>query len=668
MNEEYPKYNEYADSKKGDDVMKKLISLLLVMLLLYCTAIAEETAGGQELSVPDQLTVGNTTAMRGEFFTPMFGNSTSDLDVRDLLHGYNLVMWDGENGLFKEDPSVVRGIVVTENEVGDHSYTLLLADDLKYSDGTKISAWDYAFSYLFSISHEVAEIGGTPRRMDQFLGYDAYASGQNKALEGIRVIADDTLVITISHDYLPFFYEIGLLSCNPYPISVIAPGVTVRDDGNGVYLANTDETIEEPVYTAELLKRTVLDPETGYLSHPSIVSGPYTLISWDGRTAEFAINPYYKGNADGEKPSIPTLIYTLSQNETQIEDLLSGKFDLLNKTTRQDVIQSGLTQVASEQNIDMRNYPRCGLSYISFACEKPTVSSIAVRQAITWCLDRKQLTTDYIGNYGLMVNGYFGIGQWMYGVVVGTMPPPVEQPEDEDDMVAMAEYAEKLAAYEELTLDNLTEYDLDIEKAVTLLNQDGWMINADGLREKDDVVLDLKLVYPEGNQIGEYLEKYFRDNLAQVGIRLTLETLPMTELLSHWYHQTEREEDMIFLASNFELLFDPSVYFSDKGEWAFTGFTDDKLYEEALGMRTTEPGDVLTYIQHWIAFQERFNDTLPMIPLYSNIYFDFFTGYLRNYNINQNATWGEAIVSAYLSVEEPEEEVPIEDETSFGIE
>ena len=253
--------------------MKRFISLLLVMLLFCTAAVSEEAADKQDAPVPDRLTVGNTTAMRGEFFTSLWGNSTSDLDVRDLLHGYNLVMWDGENGMFREDPSVVKNIVVTENEAGDQSFTLLLQDDLRYSNGIAINAWDYAFSYLFSISAEVAEIGGTPRRMEQFLGYEAYVSGKAKVLEGVHVANDDMIVITISHEYLPFFYEMGLLSCNPYPISIIAPGVTVRDDGNGVYLANEDETIQEPLFTAELLKETILDPEKGYMSHPSVVSG-----------------------------------------------------------------------------------------------------------------------------------------------------------------------------------------------------------------------------------------------------------------------------------------------------------------------------------------------------------------------------------------------------------
>ena len=635
--------------------MKRLIAFVLALLFLFTAAAAEEGTEEQQ-PIPDKLTVGNPTPMRGEFFTSFWGNSTSDLDVRDLLHGYNLIFWDSDEGLFREDPSVVSGVVVTENEAGDRSYTILLQNDLKYSDGTAINAWDYAFSFLFSISPEIAEIGGTPRRIEQFAGYDEYIAGRSKALSGVRVLADDTLFITIRHEYLPFFYEMGLLSCNPYPISVIAPGVAVRDDGEGVYLANADGTVQEPAYTAELLRKTIMDPENGYLSHPSVVSGPYTLTSWDGEVAEFAINPFYKGNKDGVLPSIPTLYYMQSSNETQIEDLISGKFDLLNKVTREDNITDGIARANTEGNFRFTNYPRSGLSYISFACEKSTVSSEAVRQAIAWCLNREQLVSDYTGNFGLLVDGYFGIGQWMYGVAAGTVAPPIDPPEDENDAEANKEYLGAMAAYEALTLDNLTRYTVDTETAARLLDQDGWTINGDGLREKDGVVLDLKMIYPAGNNISEYLEENFLKNLEQVGIRLTAEEVPMNELLSRWYQQKERDEDMIYLASNFDLLFDPSVYFNENGEWAFTSFTDEKLYEEAVGMRMTEPGDVLTYLQHWIAFQERFNQTLPMIPLYSNVYFDFYTGYLRNYDIDQNVTWGQAIVSAYLSEEEPEEE------------
>jgi ABC-type transport system substrate-binding protein len=126
------------------------------------------------------------------------------------------------------DPSVVSGIYVAENGAGDRIYQLSIYQDLVYSDGTPITARDYAFSILLSIVPEVTEIGGSARAMDYLVGYADYVSGAANALAGVRVLDDYTLSITISNEYLPFFYELALLSCNPYPIHEIAPGVAVR--------------------------------------------------------------------------------------------------------------------------------------------------------------------------------------------------------------------------------------------------------------------------------------------------------------------------------------------------------------------------------------------------------------------------------------------------------
>lgn len=653
--------------------MKKICALLLAaMLVIGCLpAIAEVT----ETIFPDYLVVGNPTPMRGEFFTELWGNATSDIDVRDLLHAYNLIYWDGENGMFTFDPTVVSAVETMVDEAGNKTYSITLMNDLYYSNGTRITAWDYAFSYLFTIAPELAEIGATPLRREQFLGYEEYISRpmsvEPRVLSGVKVLSDLTFSVTLRHEFLPFFYELGLLLCNPYPISVIAPGVTVRDDGNGVYLANEDPSVLEPLFTADLLEETVMDDEDGYLSHPSVVSGPYTLLSWDGVTAEFEINPFFKGNTRGLMPRIRHLTYTLAENDTMIEKLEAGEFGLLNKVMRADRITAGIG-LMNEGGISFSNYPRVGLSYISFCCEKETVESLAVRQAIAYCMDRDQVTVDYTGAFGQRVDGWYGVGQWMYGVVMGNTTPPIAAPEDENDAAAMRAYEVELAAFENLSLESLNPYGVNLDRANALLNGDGWVLNEEGLREKDGVVLDLKMIYPEGNNIPASMQTNLVDNLAQVGIRLTMEAEPMQELLTEWYKQDDRDVDMIYLATNFYLVFDPSVHFltNEDGthDWSYTNLHDEQLYGEAEAMRMTEPGDVLTYLQHWISFQERFNEILPMLPVYSNIYFDFYTDTLQDYYIAENITWGQAIVGAWLGEAPEEEAAPTEAGTEGNIE
>ena len=253
-------------------------------------------------------------------------------------------------------------------------------------------------------------------------------------------------------------------------------------------------------------------------------------------------------------------------------------------------------------------------------------------------------------------------------------------------------------------------YDLNVEEAVKLLVSDGWVLDREGEEfdpEEDDVrckeiggeivALDLTLLYPEGNRIAESFDENFVKYLKEAGIALTVKELPMQDLVRVYYQQDgERDCDMIYLATNFELKFDPSQTFkpseeeeepeteavSEAEEAAeeeqaeevepninnVTGIEDQQLYDLAVAMRRTEPEKVLEYCQEWIAFEERFAEVLPVIPVYSNVYFDFYPKVLHNYNISAYVSWGQAIVEAYLSdvADEPETEAETELELAEG--
>lgn len=663
--------------------MKKILACLLafILVLMAPMALAEETVFAQAPNY-DELVVGSTSALTGNFFSNMFGSNTSDMDVQMLLHGYNLMKWNSEMGTYGIDDSVVSGVMATQDELGNRTYTLALYKDLRYSDGTPITAYDYAFSILLSMAPEMEAIGGAVSDANYILGSDAYKAGLSKAISGVRVVSKDQLAITIKGEYLPFFYEIALLNYVPYPIHVIAPGCEVADDGEGAYIRNIDEEIADPIFTADLLKETILNAETGYLTYPSVVTGPYKLtgFDWATRTASFEINEEFKGNSEGLLPQIPRIIFKTVQNDTMLEQLLSGEVNLLNKCVNAEVLNEGM-QLVGENAVSVGNYARSGLSFISFSCERPTVESAKVRQAIAQCFDKDAFVADYVSNYGLRVDGYYGIGQWMYQLVAGTLAAPVEAPAEEATEEELAEYEAKLAAWEELNMDNVKIYNLDLAAAEQLLVDDGWTLNQAGTEfnaETDTVrckkignelvALDLSMLYPEGNTVGEYLDAFVA-NLAEIGVALKIEAVPFSDLLKIYYRQTARECDMIYLASNFDYVFEPSNAFSvedaAKGESNRTGIADAKLYELAADMRMTEPGDVLSYCQKWIAFQEYYSEVLPAIPVYSNVYFDFYTPNLQEYYVGSSASWAQAIVGAYLSDVMVVEEEAVEEEAEF---
>lgn len=674
--------------------MKKILAWILasVMLMAFLPAVfaeetteVSETVEQAETKAPiqydyDELTVAVTTPLTGYFFTNMWGNNSSDLDIRSLIHGYNLIEWDIEQGMFVIDESVVSGITAAREDNGDLTFILAIYPDLQYNDGTPITAWDYAFSFLLGVAPEMKELGASVKTPVYIRGYQEYISGESKTLAGFRVLNNHMLSITIDASYLPFFYELGLLDCLPYPAGVIAPGVRVADDGNGVYLANENQNDTEVQFTSDLLRKTILDETSGYMTHPSVTSGPYKLLSYSDGTAVLEVNPNYKGNSRGQKPMIPRITVVSLGADEQVSALADGSITVLNKASGIQTISDALTAVSEDSMLTSTNYLRSGLAFIGFNADRKPLDDLAVRQAIAYLTDRQTLITEIVGPYGLQADGFLGLGQWMYQVLNGTIKP-LEEPDEEADEQAQKEYEEALEAWAELSLDDIRVYDLNQDAAMALLNEAGWNLNENGepfdqtkdtLRYKQTeeglVPLKLTLAYAEGSAAGSALEGTLVQNLAAGGIELTVSKISTEELMNQYYRNDEVTYDMLFLATNFDVLYDPSGFFTETEEgthvWKSFGLADEELWEKTVNMRKTEPGDLLSYCDKWLEFQKDFAEKLPALPVYSNVYVDFYPLVLHEYEISSSISWPQAISGAYLAdyVEETPEDTSADGE------
>ena len=599
---------------------------------------------------PDRLIVGNTTKVSGKFFTSYFGNNTSDIDVRNAIHGYSPTWWDNQIQ-FIVDPSVCSGVEKTSGSKGV-TYTFTIQNDLTFNDGvTPIKAADYVFSWLMAVSPQLGEIGAVAPDIS-IVGYENYHNGKSKIFSGIRLLSDYSFSITIKSEFDPYFYELSQFQMYPYPISVIAPGCSVADDGKGAY-------IEGP-YTADLLRKTVLDPVTGYLSHPYLSAGPWKLTAYDAEKGivDLEINEFYKGNWEGRKPTIEKLRLVPVYPENMIHLLESGEVDLLNKCVDRKVIEAGVQ--LTNGGFDMVNYPRLGYGFAAFSLEKNGPQQFqAVRQALAYAFDNDTFIRELLGGFATPVYGYYGIGQWMVGAANGNYRPY--------DLTG-----EEKAAWDALTLDKLNHYDLDLDKARELLIEDGWTLNfkgqpfeegSDDIRYKivgsELMPLVLKFAKCEKNDFSAMMVDLYNETLPQIGAALDVEEVPFTELLSDYYRENgERRFDMNFMASNFVSVFDPYLHHGDSGNLQGVvnnvASQDKELMEHEWNMRNTEPGSLLEFETHWIRMQERFNEILPTMPLYSNIYFDFHTNWLQNYHPDQQYDWPVAMI--YAAWGEPVEE------------
>lgn len=174
--------------------------------------------------------------------------------------------------------------------------------------------------------------------------------------------------------------------------------------------------------------------------------------------------------------------------------------------------------------------------------------------------------------------------------------------------------------------------------------------------------LTIRFAKVEGNEGADLVVEQFSRTLPALGFEFIVEEIPFSEMLSDYYRvDGERRYNMNFMATNFANAFDPYYTFitdpSVQGSTNTSGIVDEELMELAWDMHVTYPGQYLTYEQNWLEFITRFNEILPTMPIYSNIYFDFFTDWLQNYEPATYYSWPVAILYAYYA--EPEEPVEV---------
>jgi len=663
---------------------KRLIWFLVVLMLLgSCPALAEDTSMVTIAGFPPvedtigiqagtQITVGTATPMSGYFATDMWGTNTADMDVRALLHGYATVAWTRTLGL-AINGTVVTGMTAEAKANGNRVYTVVLAEDILYNNGTPITAEDYVFSVLLGGAPEVAQIGGTPLGMDHIVGYADYMKGASKSIAGVRLLSNNSFSLEIDGKYLPFFYGLGMLNITPYPMSVIAPGCMVEDTEAGVRISAAPEAASMSTtglsyvpgeFSVDMLRETLLNPDTGYVFNPKVTSGPYALESYDktANVATFVVNQRYLGNYERQKPHIERVIFKHVANGTMFDEYLSGKVDILNKVANGAAIDTGILIANEQGQAQFTPYLRTGLTYLAFACEEGPTASAAVRKAIAYCIDKRAFSREIVGStYGLPVFGYYGLGQWMYN----------------QRFEANAESG--LPALDTQGAVEALEIPFDLSIARSLLENDGWTLNAQGqpFAEGTDTVryrdnggqleaLTIKWAKTEGSAIADLLEQDLAQPFAALGIGLEITVLPFESLLTHYYRQTARTYNMFFLASNFNYIFDPYYDFNVADEFQgmvnASGLKDEELMQRAWDMRDTAPANMHEYAVKWIAFQERFVEVMPMVPLYSNLYYDFYAKNIQEYNIAQHSGWALALPYAYIgdAPAEAATEVPTE--------
>ena len=409
----------------------------------------------------NSIILGNSTDLSGKFRYANFGANNpgaADLDVQGLVVGLETVVASKEGGYVWSDTVVAEHSEV-DNEDGSRTITIKLHDDLKFSDGSPVTAKNYvAFTLAFSTPVAAQAAGKDHMSGMNFVGYEAFAAydGTNaaedgsvtKEFAGIRLLDDLTFSVTVDPQYLPYFYSIAYGSFSAQALELWLGDADIVDDGNGCYLTDEFYAKDGDSYTmAAHIEASAWDKTDAYP-----YSGPYCVESYNeaDKSATLVKNEFFKGNYEGTVPQIGKVVYKKVVTDTQIADFTSGNLDVISGITGGNETNEAIT-LADESNgkYVYTHYSRAGYGKLGFRGDFGPVQFVEVRQAIAYCMDRATFAKDFTGGFGGVVDGPYYTGSWMYKAAVA------------DGMM-------------------LDAYATSADSAIAVLEAGGWVYNADG--------------------------------------------------------------------------------------------------------------------------------------------------------------------------------------------
>ncbi|MBO4419255.1 MAG: hypothetical protein J5789_05485, partial [Oscillospiraceae bacterium] len=230
-------------------------------------------------------------------FSPFYADTAYDQDVAGLV-GLGLMTTDRMGGIIW---NAIEGETVNYNGTDYHYtgpadlkveydadtdqtvYTAKLREDLKFSDGEPVTAKDILFTYYTYL--DPAYVGSSGLPSYDIVGLEAWRTEGANSIEGIKMIDDYTVSVTVNGYSAPAVYSILGITITPMHYY---GNVNKWDPDNGMYGFERSDL--------NRLRSTVGAP---------LGAGPYVFESYQDKVVTFKANPnYYKG-----EPKIKTVLF-----------------------------------------------------------------------------------------------------------------------------------------------------------------------------------------------------------------------------------------------------------------------------------------------------------------------------------------------------------------------
>lgn len=434
---------------------------------------------------------------------------------------------------FVQVPTLDNGgaqLLGEEGPDGRIQVTYQLRAGLTWEDGTPLTARDFQFAW------EVALRGGG--------GGESQAVAEE--VERFEVVDDRTFVITLRQGLMTPLYAAYVFG--PYPAHLL------------------QDVPPEQVPASDIGRRW-----------PSF--GPYRLVSWEpGRRVVLRANPHY-WRGEEQLPRVPEIVVRfLSTPEEALVGLLStgcdvlapdllgvGSLPVLAVAAEQGLVRLQTVPGPAWEHLDLNTWPVDG--------RPPVFADPRVRRAVALALDRTTLAQRLTYGRAAPLASWLPPDHWAY------QPVPLLEPGARD-----------------------------LDQARALLTEAGWRdLDGDGVREAqgvqgtywdgtpwtipDGTPLAVTLVTTGENSLRAAIARSIQGDLAGVGMRVDVVTLPPEQLFAGAGRLRQRTFDMALFA------WVPGPDPGGRYLWVGNDIcrrANGSLYAAAAG-DTCEPGDELLY-------------------------------------------------------------------------
>ena len=269
-----------------------------------------------------------------------------------------------DQGVSKIVPSLAEKWDISGNGL---EYTFYLQKGVKFQNGNDFTAEDvlYTFERLLTV-----EGGLNTELLDQVKGAAELMEGTADTLEGVEVVDDYTVKITLKEPFAAF------LSC------LTAPGLSIYD--SEATEAAGDQFGMDPAVT--------------------VGTGPFKFAGWNFNDQLVLVknDDYWRG-----APELPgVVIKIIPDTETQTMMFESGELDLLDL----DFVTDAADRFLETYPDQIVQGPRVGITYFTMNFNKEPFQDVKVRQAVQMAIDRQAILDALYGGRGQVEHGIYPYG------------------------------------------------------------------------------------------------------------------------------------------------------------------------------------------------------------------------------------------------------------------